>query len=252
MKLGEIFSRGVNLSRRGAQSIGWLAVIAILTGVTAGVTQAQTFGHAQNGFVPNGSFQNGTAIGGFTSGPLPQLSTARMANQQLSYTGCIDIRGMPVATMTDYQVPDVARAFVDPASSQPIVTFNPDVLAWLQPETRLFFFVHECGHHVMGHALSASATLAMEQQADCWAMSQLQSTGQLGSRELRTIQADIARFGRGDHTHLPGNARAADLAACLGGGPVAVASPVGPTPPDRTGFERTGGGVSRSLGLPVR
>lgn len=156
------------------------------------------------------------APGAFSQGPLPEMSTARMSDRELTYSGCIDFRGQQVATLADRSIPDVARAFIEPATGRSLVAINPDVMAWLRPETRLFFFVHECGHHVMGHTVGRSSAQAMEQEADCWAVTQLHKTGLLGPNEIRTIQADIARFGRGDSTHLPGNFRAANLSACLG------------------------------------
>ncbi|MCZ6605715.1 MAG: hypothetical protein O7A03_11315 [Alphaproteobacteria bacterium] len=145
-------------------------------------------------------------------------STAPMSNRTLSYAGCVDMRGIPVVAIADRQVSDVARAYTEPNSGRPMIAYNPEVLSWLQPQTRLFFFVHECAHHVAGHALGLGSSATMEQEADCWALNRLHRTGLLGSPEITAIQNDIARFGRGDHTHLPGIYRAANLLGCLNGG----------------------------------
>ncbi len=188
-----------------ASAIFALTLVAIIT--VANISSAQ----AQGG---PGVF----APGAFSQGPLPSMLTARMSNQALSYSGCVDFRGQAVGILSDRSIPDVARAFVEPESGLSLVAVNPDVMGWLKPETRLFFFVHECGHHVMGHTVGRSSPQVMEQEADCWAVKQLHDTGLLGANEIRTIQADLRRFGRGDSTHLPGDFRAANLAACIGGG----------------------------------
>ena len=145
------------------------------------------------------------------------LPSARMSDRVLRYAGCVDIRGREVAAVVDSQIPDVARAFVDQQSGQPLVAYNPAIMGMLAPETQLFFFVHECAHHVIGHAVGLATPRTMEQEADCWAANRLHMTGLLGPRELQIIQADIIRYGRGDATHLPGNFRAANLAGCVNG-----------------------------------
>jgi hypothetical protein len=63
----------------------------------------------------------------------------------------------------------------------PVIYYNPQVLAWLSPPTRI----------------------------------SLVSIGMLAPRDVQAIQMDIARFGRGDWSHLPGPQRAVNLLACL-------------------------------------
>jgi len=162
-------------------------------------------------------------LGAFSNGPVPSaLSSARMSDRALSYSGCVDIQGRQVAAFANGGVPDVARAFIDASTGVPTIVFNPSVLSWLQPETRLFFFIHECAHHVLGHAVGGASPSTMEQEADCWAINRLGETGLLSGREISAIQADLIQFGRGDHTHLPGDLRADALVRCLGPGAVGL------------------------------
>jgi len=136
------------------------------------------------------------------------------ANAQITYDGCVDIRGVPVASIANYQIQDVANANIAP-NGQPYIQYNPQVLSWLNEETRLFFFAHECAHHVRGHILGTTHPLAMEQDADCWAIYTLVQKRLLSRRDLSPIQEDLNNFSRGDWTHLPGYQRAINLEACL-------------------------------------
>jgi hypothetical protein len=133
---------------------------------------------------------------------------------QITYDGCQDIRGISVASVLDYSVRDVAVAMLAP-NGAPIIRYNPSVLSWFQPETRLFWYGHECGHHALGHSFGTAFPSQMEQQADCFGIRELIKSGVLSRRDVSTIQADLSRLGSGDWTHLPGPIRAMNLKACL-------------------------------------
>lgn len=191
----------------------------LIIGLIVALAGFLSFGYAPDAKAQSTGYQPGAVrqivMGSPGSTPYQGLSTARMSERALSYVGCVDIRGLQVTAVANSQVQDVARAYIDPVSRQPMVIYNPEVLAQLQSATRLFFFVHECAHHVIGHALGFATPGTMEQEADCWAVNRLQATGLLGMDEIRTIQGDIIRFGRGDLTHLPGGRRAVNLLSCL-------------------------------------
>jgi len=136
---------------------------------------------------------------------------------QVTFDGCRDIRGVPVASVLDYTVRDVAVASLAPDGS-PIIRFNPTVLSWFRPETRLFWYAHECGHHALGHAFGTTHPLAIEQAADCFAVRELDRIGAISQRDLRGIRDDLSQTGPGDWTHLPGPVRAVNLDRCLNGG----------------------------------
>lgn len=138
---------------------------------------------------------------------------APRAAAQVSYEGCA-LFGTPVASVADASVPDIAMARLDPAYG-PLIIYNPYVVASSLPATRVFFYYHECAHHVLGHTLGYALPLTMEQQADCWAIRELVARGIFGNQEIQQVQWQLANFSPGDWTHLPGPQRAINLYACL-------------------------------------
>lgn len=136
----------------------------------------------------------------------------RVAEAQITFDGCVDYRGIPVASIADTRVPDVAIATYAP-TGEPIIVYNPSALSWLSAPTKLFFYVHECAHHVLGHGVSGHPMTA-EQEADCWAIRELVQRRMISPAGFQAIQNDIARFGRGDWTHLAGPQRAISLGDC--------------------------------------
>jgi hypothetical protein len=141
------------------------------------------------------------------------LVSVQSVSAQITYDGCRDFRGISVASVVNQSISDVATAQYA-YNGAPIIIYNPVVLSWLQPQTRVFFYAHECAHHALAHL--ANRPPNMEQDADCWAVRTLVSNGIIGLNDVRIIQGDIARFGQGDWSHLPGPARAINLQACLG------------------------------------
>jgi len=134
---------------------------------------------------------------------------------QITFDGCTDANNVPVASVRNDHIQDVAIATRSP-TGDPIILYNVIVLSWLQPPTRLFFYAHECAHHVLRHVV-ASPSLTAEREADCWAIRALKKRGDVDAVAIGTIQADISRAGRGDWSHLPGPMRAVDLGRCLQG-----------------------------------
>ena len=139
------------------------------------------------------------------------LASEAMA-QRVTFDGCRDINGIPVASVSNSSIQDVAMATI--ANGHPVIFYNPYVLAGMRPQTRLFFYAHECGHHALGHALSG-LRLGQEQEADCWGINKLKDLKLIDDHGVSVVQLDLARFGRGDWTHLPGPQRAITLRACL-------------------------------------
>jgi len=136
------------------------------------------------------------------------------AAAQVTFDGCSDFRGIAVASIMNTNLPDVAAANWAP-NGAPIIMYNPYVLARLSPQTRLFFYAHECAHHALGHAIR-SIPFHQEQEADCWGIRTLVARGALnGSQDVMAVQNDLS-FSPGDWTHVPGPRRAINLRACLG------------------------------------
>lgn len=128
------------------------------------------------------------------------------------YEGCVDLLGRPVASIPA-AIDDIAKASLAP-NGRPVIYYNPQVLSAVAPQTRVFFYMHECGHHALGHAV-VSIPFTREQQADCFAIVQLVSNGVFDDYDVRVVQRELARFGIADWTHLPGPRRAINLRACL-------------------------------------
>jgi hypothetical protein len=140
---------------------------------------------------------------------------------QVTYDGCVDARGIPVASVRNDGLGDVAMATL--VNGQPVIVYNAIVLSWQQPQTRLFWYGHECGHHALGHGLGGYV-IGREQQADCFGITSLVRLGLLSDSDVSVVQQDLSRTGRGDWEHLPGPVRAINLRRCLaeaglGGGP---------------------------------
>lgn len=129
--------------------------------------------------------------------------------------GCRDALGTPVLEYPDNSLGDIAMATI--VRGGPAIIYNPQVVLSVRPETRRFFYFHECGHHALGQVISGrSIPYLSEQQADCWAARSLVEGGEFTLDDLRAVQIDVSRS-PGDWSHLPGPQRALNLVACLGG-----------------------------------
>lgn len=167
---------------------------------------------------------------------LPLVANAQM----ITFDGCRDIRGVPVASVLDVNVRDVAVAGLTP-NGAPIIRYNPTVLSWFQPQTRLWWYGHECGHHALGHNFGTTHPLRVEQDADCFGIRSLVDAGLVDNSDIAVIQQDLSRLGSGDWSHLPGRVRAVNLRRCLQG----AGSGSTPTPPPQQLFCCDGFGMRR-------
>jgi hypothetical protein len=140
------------------------------------------------------------------------LCVPRASSGQVSFDGCADFRGIPVASVLNPALNDVAAANWAP-NGAPVIQYNPNVLIRLAPQTRTFFYAHECAHHALAHGVR-NIPFQQEQEADCWAIQTLVSRGVFGVQDIALIQNDLS-FSPGDWTHVAGPQRAFNLAACL-------------------------------------
>lgn len=140
---------------------------------------------------------------------LPEVASAQW------WGGCRDVLGTPVFDYPNYNLADIAMATI--AGGQPVILYNPQWVLSVSPETRRFFYFHECGHHALGQVISGqNIPYASEQAADCWAARTLVRSGEFSRESLRTVQREVS-LSPGDWTHLPGPQRALNLIACLDG-----------------------------------
>jgi hypothetical protein len=146
-------------------------------------------------------------------GVLVALCIPRASIAQISFDGCADFRGVPVASVLNPGLADVAAASWAP-NGAPLIQYNPNVLVRLAPQTRTFFYAHECAHHALAHGVR-NIPFQQEQEADCWAIQTLVARGILDrDRDVALIQSDLS-LSSGDWTHVAGPQRAFNLAACL-------------------------------------
>jgi hypothetical protein len=153
--------------------------------------------------------------------------------QAITYGGCVDDRGFAVASISDNSVQDIAVAMRAP-NGAPIIRYNPQVVAWTKPQTRLFFYGHECAHHALGQ-VTQMPSKANEQVADCWSARELTQRQLLSDADITVVQGDIKSLGKDDWSHISGPQRAINLRGCLpppstlpttGGGSNVVLDPV--------------------------
>ncbi len=152
------------------------------------------------------------------------IASPKDAQAQVTWGGCIDALGRPVASVLDRTINDVAIARVE--GQTPVIRYNPNVLASISDTSRLFWYLHECAHHVLGHTISR-LRLGTEREADCWAAIKLKKLRRMSRRRLRNLQREMA-YNPGDWTHLPGPMRVLDIVNCAaraGGGQALDPSP---------------------------
>jgi hypothetical protein len=139
------------------------------------------------------------------------------------FEGCV-FGGAPVPTIASTAINDVAVASV--ANGRPVILFNPVAIASFSRAMRNFVYMHECGHHALGHIVRATfgmvRPLVDEQEADCWAIRTMMQRGMLSSSDLNSVQETFWQHFRGDWMHLPGPQRAINLRTCLGASPSTV------------------------------
>lgn len=154
------------------------------------------------------------------------LIPPRPADAQ-EYGGCVDFRGIPVQSTSSFTLNDVAMASVGP-NGQPVITYNPNVVGRYSPPTRRFWYMHECGHHALGHGVR-NIPFSQEQEADCFGIVSLVRRGEVNAAGVRQIQSELALGGAaGDWQHLPGPQRAFNLNQCLRNAGVTAEGPSTP------------------------
>lgn len=138
------------------------------------------------------------------SGPLPPAADNRA-------TGCKDFRNRPVRTVEIPDLGDAGRAeFIE---GTPVILLDTVLLGGLPANLQVFFKLHECAHHALGHLFAP--TDKSEKQADCWAIQQ-------GRRKQAFSKDDIISWkpffalSRGDaFGHMPGPQRVEFLLGCF-------------------------------------
>ncbi len=132
----------------------------------------------------------------------------KIAEWQVS---CRDIRGRIVTTMRVANLGDVGRAGI--VNRVPIIVIDPDIIGRLPNKLQLFFYLHECAHHVLGHWFQMSVT--METDADCWAIRHGRDDATFSRDDVMSFAPFLAQSGGSPFGHLPGPQRAKQLLKCF-------------------------------------
>jgi hypothetical protein len=142
-----------------------------------------------------------------------------------------------VRTIRMEDIGDVARASI--INRMPIITLNPLRLDNLPGKLQIFFFNHECGHHVMGHVFSPSPT--SENEADCWSIKQGRDNKWFTRMDVESFGPHLANSRGSPLGHLPGPQRAARLLACFDDPSAELVNPAGFNPSSGGESARSGG-----------
>lgn len=123
---------------------------------------------------------------------------------------CRDNRGQVVRTMKVSDLGDVGRAWV--VNGVPFIIMDVDLMRKLPPKLRLFFYGHECAHHVLGHWYNPSRNSEVE--ADCWAIRDARDRNLFSRAEVASFAPYFAKSKGSRWGHLPGPKRASLLLQC--------------------------------------
>lgn len=144
------------------------------------------------------------------SGALAQGPETELVISGVSVT-CKDFRGAAVRTTRMDDLGDVARAWI--VSRMPIITIDTVRMAKLPEKVQLFFYFHECGHHVLAHIYVP--TTSSENEADCWAVKKGRKEGVFTREDVAGFAPVFAHSRGSKQGHLPGPERVAHLLACF-------------------------------------
>lgn len=126
-------------------------------------------------------------------------------------TECKDIRGNKVRVVSIADLGDVGRAGI--VNRVPVIAIDPALLATLPEKLQLFFYVHECAHHVLGHPYAFS--MNRESEADCWAVKHGRDQGHFMRADVEGFAPFLKGSGGSAWGHLPGPERAKFMLACF-------------------------------------
>jgi hypothetical protein len=124
---------------------------------------------------------------------------------------CRDFRGQTVRSIRMDDLGDVAHARI--INRMPIITLNPQRLDSLPVKLQIFFFNHECAHHLLGHVFYP--TDQSENEADCWSIKFGRDSGLYARDDIAGFAPHFAKSPGSPFGHLPGPKRAERLLACF-------------------------------------
>lgn len=141
--------------------------------------------------------------------PTPNAIVPPAADQALA---CRDFRNRVVHTVEVHALGDAGRAeFV--YGQGPVIMIDPELMGMLPANLQMFFKLHECGHHVLGHLFAPTDKSEME--ADCWAIHKGRETGIFTRADIDKWRPFFANSVGSNFGHLPGPQRVEFLLGCF-------------------------------------
>jgi hypothetical protein len=116
--------------------------------------------------------------------------------------------GQPVAFVPNPSLQDIGRALPAMPGLPPRIELNPVYLAQLPSKLQLFWYGHECGHHVLGPMNS-------ETNADCWSIRTGKAQGLFTRQDVASFAPYFANNPGSPWGHLPGPIRTQVFLACF-------------------------------------
>jgi len=138
--------------------------------------------------------------------------------------GCVDGTGRAVPVEADYGQVGLVQTIR--SGNQPTIRYNPTVLPYLDPTSRMFFYAQACAQVAAGMA-DKTLTVAAAHALDCVALRVLLDAEVLKPDQVSTLQAQLV-FNEEEWRQLPGPARNIAFGDCRKSGNVLrlpVASP---------------------------
>ncbi len=172
------------------------------------------------------------ALCGLSLAPAAVADTSSGLHARINLGGqeltCRDFRGQTVRSIHMNDLGDVAHARI--VNRMPIITLNKRRLDTLPDKLQVFFFHHECAHHILGHVFYPTQT--SENEADCYAIKVGRRSGYLTREDVESFAPYIASSRGSAFGHLPGPFRSKRLVACFDDpSDENIAEPAGFTPP---------------------
>ncbi len=125
--------------------------------------------------------------------------------------GCADFRGRPVQTYQTSGLGDAARSQL--YGRIPVITLDIEVMASLSGKLQIFFYLHECAHHVLGHMYAPKPE--SENEADCWSIKTGRDQSYFNLSDVLAFANRIMASPGSARGHLPGPERMANMVECF-------------------------------------
>jgi hypothetical protein len=124
---------------------------------------------------------------------------------------CVDFRGAVVRTLRVTELGDVAWSRI--VMRTPVIMLDSNRLTTLPGPLQIFFYIHECAHHVLAHHFNMS--LSSEKDADCFSIKFGRERGLFNRADVAAFAPYFAKSKGSPRGHLPGPERSAYLLHCF-------------------------------------